>query len=168
MTPARKRGGGGGASRRGKGRARHESSAGGVVVRLHDGRPLFLVIRDSYDHWGFPKGHVEAGERADIAALREVMEEAGVQDVTVVGPIATIEWWFRLHGDLIHKNCQYFLMQTAVESTRPQESEGISECRWVTIEDARALIKYSNARDVLQRAYEMVVVRPTITVPATG
>jgi 8-oxo-dGTP pyrophosphatase MutT (NUDIX family) len=47
-------------------RARLETSAGGVVVRMGaaaDGaaRPLFLIIRDSYDNWGFPKGHVEQG-----------------------------------------------------------------------------------------------------------
>jgi hypothetical protein len=42
--------------------ARLETSAGGVVVRMSraaDGeRPLFLIIRDSYNNWGFPKGHV--------------------------------------------------------------------------------------------------------------
>jgi 8-oxo-dGTP pyrophosphatase MutT (NUDIX family) len=58
-------------------RARLETSAGGVVVRMGaaaDGaaRPLFLIIRDSYDNWGFPKGHVEQGEKPEAAALREV------------------------------------------------------------------------------------------------
>ena len=53
-------------------RAQRETSAGGVVYRLESGTPLFLLIRDSYANWGFPKGHLEAGERADEAALREV------------------------------------------------------------------------------------------------
>lgn len=168
MTPARKRG----SARKGKGSSRRESSAGGVVFRVSGGQPRFLLICDSYDKWGFPKGHLERGERADTAALREVMEETGLRALTLVGlppSIATIEWTFRLRGELIHKSCQYFLMETAVENTRPQKSEGISACRWATLDAARALISYENAREVLQRAYEIVMARQAVaTSSATG
>ncbi|MFL5623143.1 MAG: NUDIX domain-containing protein, partial [Gemmatimonadaceae bacterium] len=51
--------------------AKEETSAGGVVYRVVDGLPLYLLIRDSYRNWGFPKGHVEHGELPDGAALRE-------------------------------------------------------------------------------------------------
>jgi bis(5'-nucleosidyl)-tetraphosphatase len=148
--------------RKGK-RARRESSAGGVVFRSAE-QPLFLVIRDSYGNWGFPKGHLERGERAATAALREVMEETGLRSLKLIGAIATIEWYFRLHGDLIHKNCQYFLMETDAVDTQPQESEGISACRWATLGEARDLIPYDNARVVLQQAYDMIV---TGQAPAT-
>jgi len=40
--------------------ARDETSAGGVVFRLDGGHPLYLLIRDSYQNWGFLKGHLEA------------------------------------------------------------------------------------------------------------
>jgi 8-oxo-dGTP pyrophosphatase MutT (NUDIX family) len=143
----------------GKGRARRESSAGGVVFRVSDGRPLFLVIRDSYGHWGFPKGHLERGERADTAALREVMEETGLRSVSVVGPIGTIDWHFRFRGALIHKDCQFFLMESATDVTKPQRSEGITACRWATGEEARDLIAYENARGVLARAQALLAGR---------
>lgn len=163
MTPDRKRGAG---ARQAKGRTRRESSAGGVVFRQANGRPLFLLIRDSYGKWGFPKGHLERGERADTAALREVMEETGLRAVSVIGSITEIEWRFRFRGALIHKNCQFFLMETSVEDTKPQRSEGITACRWTSIDDARELIIYENAREVLQRAHEMVVARHAV--PSTG
>jgi 8-oxo-dGTP pyrophosphatase MutT (NUDIX family) len=141
------------------GRARRESSAGGVVFRLTDRGPRFLLIRDSYGNWGFPKGHLERDERADTAALREVMEETGLRDLELVGPIATIEWHFRFRGSLIHKNCQFFLMESVSGETSPQQSEGITDCRWTTAEEAHALIVYENARDVLRTAREMVLTR---------
>src|SRR2546422_8542040 len=44
-------------------RAQRETSAGGVVFRRGpDGQVRFLLIRDSYKNWGFPKGHLESGE----------------------------------------------------------------------------------------------------------
>ena len=59
-------------------RAQRETSAGGVVYRLDAGHAVFLLIRDSYQNWGFPKGHLESGERAEDAAVREVREETGI------------------------------------------------------------------------------------------
>lgn len=169
MTPSpRKRDG----ADKGTGRARRERSAGGVVLLTHTTQdasgdvatPLFLLIRDSYGKWGFPKGHVERGERADRAALREVMEETGLRELALVGtsPIATIEWYFRFRGQLIHKSCQYFLMETSVERTKPQKSEGITACRWSTAAEARDLIPYDNARDVLERAHALAIAHQAV------
>ena len=133
-----------------------ETSAGGVVFRIDEGRTLFLLIRDSYQNWGFPKGHLEDGEVAEAAAVREVSEETGLGDLSVRGAIETIDWFFRFRGQLIHKVCHFFLMQTSESSTCPQRAEGITACRWTGFEDACDLVSYANARDVLRRAQEMV------------
>ncbi|HJQ22119.1 MAG TPA: NUDIX domain-containing protein [Gemmatimonadaceae bacterium] len=139
-----------------RGRARHETSAGGVVFRVVDGAVRYLLIRDSYGHWGFPKGHVERGERADTAALREVMEETGLRAVDIAAKIDRIEWFFRFRGTLIHKRCDFFLMETQAEDTQPQRSEGITACQWTPVDEALELIEYENARAVLRRADAMV------------
>lgn len=137
--------------------ARDETSAGGVVIRIADGHPLYLLIRDSYQNWGFPKGHIEDGEAPEAAAIREVLEETGIGDVTVRGAIATIDWFFRFRGQLIHKVCHFFLMETTDSSTRPQRAEGITACWWTRFDEANGVISYPNARDVLRRARDMVV-----------
>ena len=138
-------------------RAQRETSAGGVVFRLHQGRALFLLIRDSYQNWGFPKGHLESGERAEDAAVREVREETGLGDLALRGQIETIDWYFRFRGQLIHKVCHFYLMETTQADTRPQQAEGITACQWVPYEDARTAISYTNARKVLSRAHDMIV-----------
>ena len=136
--------------------AKEERSAGGVVFRMDAGQPLFLLIRDSYQNWGFPKGHIEPGEQPDEAARREVSEETGLRGLVIRGAIDTIDWFFRFRGQLIHKSCQFFLMESMEAMTSPQRNEGITACRWISFEEAETLISYSNARDVLRRAQEMV------------
>lgn len=138
-------------------RAQRETSAGGVVYRVDHGTPLFLLIRDSYANWGFPKGHLEAGERADEAALREVREETGLRDVALRGQIDTIDWYFRFRGRLIHKVCHFFLMETGELETAPQHAEGITACQWAPYDTASVAVSYANARHVLRRAHEMVL-----------
>jgi 8-oxo-dGTP pyrophosphatase MutT (NUDIX family) len=142
-------------------KAKRETSAGGVVFRLEAEspgvvRPLFLLIRDSYNNWGFPKGHVEDGELPEAAALREVGEETGLRDVALRGPVETIDWYFRFRGRLIHKVCHFFLMETDQAGTAPQRTEGITACRWAQFDEACEVISYANARSVLRRANEMI------------
>jgi 8-oxo-dGTP pyrophosphatase MutT (NUDIX family) len=127
-----------------------------VVYRVDNGRALFLLIRDSYGNWGFPKGHVEGQERADIAAMREVMEETGLRSLRLVGRVAAIEWFFRFRGSLVHKDCEFFLMESETSVTRPQKSEGITDCLWTDADEALSRIVYENARGVLRAAAAMV------------
>lgn len=158
-------------------RAREEVSAGGVVYRLVAGpdgatggdqggrgdnalHPVFLLIRDSYGHWGLPKGHVEPGEGPEGAARREVREETGVSELEVDAAIATIDWFFRLRGRLVHKVCHFYLMRAGRPHTCPQRDEGITACRWVGYEEAAALVSYANARGVLARAHGMLARAP--------
>lgn len=137
-------------------RARQEVSAGGVVYRFDQGRPLFLLIRDSYANWGFPKGHLEEGEAPEAAAVREVAEETGLGAIESRGVIETIDWYFRFRGRLIHKVCHFYLMESASAETSPQRAEGITECQWLAYDEAVRMISYANARQVLKRAQEIV------------
>lgn len=148
-------------------RAQQETSAGGVVYRLDGGAPLYLLIRDSYQNWGFPKGHLEQGERAEDAALREVSEETGLSSVALRGMIETIDWYFRFRGRLIHKVCHFFLMETEEAHTLPQRTEGITACQWAGYEEASSVISYTNARLVLRRAQEMITGIPIEAAPGS-
>jgi 8-oxo-dGTP pyrophosphatase MutT (NUDIX family) len=125
------------------------------------GQPLFLLIRDSYKNWGFPKGHIEPGEHPEAAAIREVHEETGLGDLAIRGRIDTIDWFFRFRGQLIHKVCHFYLMETADATTSPQHAEGITACRWTRFEEAQSLISYANARELLRRAQELLAALPS-------
>jgi 8-oxo-dGTP pyrophosphatase MutT (NUDIX family) len=138
-------------------RAVIETSAGGVIYRWRDGRAHVLLIRDAYQHWGFPKGHVEATETAADAALREVQEETGLCTLRLHQRLRTIDWFFRFRGKLIHKYCHFYLIESPEGDTCPQREEGITECIWLPLDEAIASISYDNAREVLMLAAEALL-----------
>lgn len=140
----------------GRRRARIERSAGGVVLRAIGGVVHALVIRDPYDNWGLPKGHLEDGEGSGDAAVREVTEETGLWDVALGPELATIDWYFRAGGKLIHKFCAFYLMGSEVGDPVPQQDEGITQCVWVPLHEAEGRITYDNAREVMKAARRMV------------
>ena len=138
-------------------RARHEVSAGGVVLRRIDGRIHVLLIKDPYGNWGLPKGHLEGSEGPPEAGLREVGEETGLGDLRIGPKLRTIDWYFRLKGQLIHKFCTFFIMASDAGEPIPQEAEGISECVWVPLLEAVDAVDYENARSVVKDAVRIVM-----------
>ena len=58
-----------------------EPTAGGIVFRRVanvPGKVDILLIQDAKNRWTIPKGHIEEGEDAKIAAIREIEEESGI------------------------------------------------------------------------------------------
>lgn len=136
--------------------AQIELSSGGVICRRTSGGGLeVLLIRDSYGNWGFPKGHLEANETPEQAAIRECSEETGLTRLRVIGPVGTTDWYFRVGNALVHKYCDYFLLEADPgESAHPQYGEGIQACCWLSPSEAVQRITYANARQLLRRALE--------------
>jgi 8-oxo-dGTP pyrophosphatase MutT (NUDIX family) len=139
-----------------KKRAELEVSAGGIVFRRDTaGAARFLLIRDSYGNWGFPKGHLEENESPADAAVRETAEETGLDQLILRGPIRIIDWHFRFRGRAIHKYCHFFLLESPAGDPVPQVEEGITDFRWLPLDGALDKLSYDNARGVLKRAGDM-------------
>lgn len=136
-------------------RAKRETSAGGVVFRCTPDGPRYLLILDAYGNWGFPKGHIDEGESPDVAARREIREEAGLGPLILRAPLGMIDWYFRHDKRLVHKYCHYYLFESKDGEPIPQAEEGIAECRWLDEVTAIATVSYDNARIVLRTAVQL-------------
>jgi diadenosine hexaphosphate hydrolase (ATP-forming) len=140
-----------------------EVSAGGLVFRRVRGQVQFAMVRDSYERWTFPKGHVQAGETYSRAANREIREETGLNRLRFVRPLGHIDIWFRdrfVHkGKLVHKYIHYYLFETAPTSKlrRPPPvagSEQITGVTWVPAEKILERSSYKDLRPIIRQAIE--------------
>lgn len=122
------------------------------MTRTLDSGVHVLVIRDPYQNWGLPKGHLEDGESYEEAALREVSEETGLTDLSLGRKVDTIDWYFRRNEHVIHKFCVFYLMSSEEGEPEPQAAEGITECVWIPIAEVEQRITYDNARAIVSKA----------------
>jgi 8-oxo-dGTP pyrophosphatase MutT (NUDIX family) len=132
-------------------RVRDALAAGGVVLRGNgDETEVVIAGRDSDRTWVFPKGTPDRGETIEETAIREVREESGL-DVEIVRSIGTIDYWFAVPGERVHKIVHFFLMRSQGGDVSRHDHE-YDDVRWVSVADARRMLTYDTYRDMLDRA----------------
>ncbi len=123
-------------------------AAGGLVFNP-EGEALFIFRRGS---WDLPKGKIDPGETIKEAAVREVQEETGIQEISL-GPalVNTYHTYKTKKGKRILKKTYWFEMETTDISLTPQTEEDIEVAQWESVEAflARQPIVYKNIRAVL-------------------
>lgn len=135
-----------------------ETSAGGLVVRREgDADMVALIAR--YDRrrrlvWSLPKGHVEAGETVEQAALREVWEETGIT-AQIVAPLGVIDFWFAVEDRRIHKTVHHFLMRYESGEINDDDAE-VVEVAWFPMDDVPAKLAYRDERRLVAKARGML------------
>lgn len=129
-----------------------EVAAGGVVARWTEDTLLFLLIFDGHGNWGFPKGRLLRDETMLEAARREICEETGVCELRLRQDLGDEHWTVVRRGTPREKSCRFYLFETEDVAVVPQTAEGISECRWVTGDEAHRLLTFDQQRHVLHRA----------------
>jgi 8-oxo-dGTP pyrophosphatase MutT (NUDIX family) len=139
-------------------RAATATSAGGIVIRHESGRTSLVVGRRRRDRdgwtWTLPKGTPHPGETREETAVREVAEETGLE-VRITGPLDSIEYWFVQGGQRIHKTVHYFLMEPVGGDLAGHDHE-FEQVRWVTFDEAGAMLTFATERALVARAAEAI------------
>ncbi len=124
------------------------SAAGGIVVNKK-GECLFIFRNGK---WDLPKGKIEKNESIEEAAVREVEEECGIQDVSIVRELKPTYHTYFLEEKPVLKPTYWFEMKCKDVSTLiPQQEEGITDVRWITPSDFKMVRKntYESIKEVI-------------------
>jgi N utilization substance protein B len=130
-----------------------EFSAGGVVYRKEGEEYKFVLVLDAYDKWTFPKGHIEAGEDKEKAALREVGEEIGITKAQSRGYLGSIDIKVKEpNKPPVPKTVYYYLMETAASELSVTKEPEVKDAKWFNPAEALKTISYENALEIFKAA----------------
>ena len=132
-----------------------EVSAGGLVIDQSGKNGLLIGRIDHKDAtgkrilWSLPKGHIEAGETPEQAALREVAEETGIESA-IERSLGVIDFWFMAGGKRIHKTVHHYLFRETGGLLAPQESE-VDEVGWFPLAEIVDRLAYPDEKKLIAR-----------------
>lgn len=128
-----------------------EKSAGAVIFREENNKIYYLLLHYQAGHWGFPKGNIEKGEKAETAAKREVFEETGIKDIEFVsGFKETIKYFYKRDGKSFLKFVTFFLAETKTQKVKISlEHTGY---QWLVHQQALKQLTFLNAKQTLRKA----------------
>lgn len=104
--------------------------AAGGVVKNEKNEVLMIFRRDS---WDLPKGKIDDGESPEAAAVREIQEETGLNDVKLGKLICYTYHTYNMKGKRILKKTWWYTMSTRETALTPQTSEDIEQAIWVEL-----------------------------------
>src|SRR5829696_8472118 len=132
-----------------------EISSGAILYYIDNQTITFLLLHYFRGHWDFPKGNKEKGESDMDTALREIMEETGIIDVTFLeGFKKEIFYKYKRNNHLISKKVVYFLAKS--NSTNVVLSSEHLDFVWEQYDDALKRITYKNSKEILGEGYKFL------------
>jgi 8-oxo-dGTP pyrophosphatase MutT (NUDIX family) len=125
--------------------------AGGGVVVNEKNQVLFIYRRKK---WDLPKGKLDPGEDIKACAIREVMEETGIRNLTIGNLIIVTTHSYEENGMNMQKETHWFEMKASTvdnSTLTPQLEEDIEKIEWVSPENLEEYLSetYTNIQQVL-------------------
>ncbi|MBI4150882.1 NUDIX domain-containing protein [Candidatus Woesearchaeota archaeon] len=130
-----------------------EQCSGAII--LHQGKVL-LIDKAKNHYWGLPKGHIEANETAEQAAVREVKEELGLVIRIVPGFKRVETYQFKEGTKDVEKETTFFIAKSVTDHTKPKHEE-INAAAWFVPSDALSKVTFSNTRTMLEDAFAFAI-----------
>jgi 8-oxo-dGTP pyrophosphatase MutT (NUDIX family) len=142
---------------------RREFSAGGVVLRRVRGEWRLAAIRPGGkdDVWALPKGLVGRGESPADTALREVVEETGVEG-RLVEKLGDVRYVYTWSGERVFKVVSFFLVRYVrgrLGDIPDRFRHEVAEARWLPLDEAPKLLSYTGEREMAAKALERIAER---------
>ena len=120
-------------------------AAGGKVI--NNNSEILFIYRNK--KWDLPKGKAEKNEIISETALREVKEETGIKNLSIIKPLDKTYHIFKRDGKNYLKSTYWFEMKSDFNGKfKPQKKEGITRVEWIGIENLSSILakSYANIR----------------------
>ncbi|MGB3946654.1 MAG: NUDIX domain-containing protein [Bacteroidia bacterium] len=123
-------------------------AAGGLVKNKNE--QWLFIFRNG--RWDLPKGKIEKGEAIKEAAIREVEEECGINELKIIKELPSTYHTYSIEEKNVLKRTYWFEMSTNYnKKLTPQLEEGITDVKWLSKNQLKQVIDntYESIKDVL-------------------
>ena len=120
-------------------------AAGGKVI--NNKSEILFIYRNK--KWDLPKGKAEKNENISQTALREVEEETGIKNLSIIKPLDKTYHIFKRGKTNYLKTTYWFEMKSDYNGKfKPQKKEGITRVEWIGVENLSYILpkSYANIR----------------------
>ncbi len=120
-------------------------AAGGKVI--NNKSEILFIYRNK--KWDLPKGKAEKNENISQTALREVEEETGIKNLSIIKPLDKTYHIFKRGKTNYLKTTYWFEMKSDFNGKfKPQKKEGITRVEWIGVENLSSILtrSYANIR----------------------
>jgi len=120
-------------------------AAGGKVI--NNKSEILFIYRNK--KWDLPKGKAEKNEIISQTALREVEEETGIKNLSIIKPLDKTYHIFKRGKKNYLKTTYWFEMKSDYNGKfKPQKKEGITRVEWIGVENLPSILlkSYANIR----------------------
>jgi len=153
-----------GAMKQERNRVIEHKSASAVIYLIEKGRIRIILLKKKDGPWVLPKGHIEEGESAEKAALREAGEEAGLRRGKIIKLLQKNFYTFKpKYGFAKHKKTVILYLVKADRITfKPMKYEGFEEVGAFDGEDAIKRAFYNSEKTAIKKALKIIKIHHRI------
>lgn len=131
-------------------------SAGGIIFYQKNNSKYYALVLDAHGRWTFPKGKISEGEDLRTAALREIREEIGLDNITLYDKVGEIEVVVNEpHKKPTPKTIHLFLGETEKQNFTITKEPEVKDAAWVKESEVIKRLGYDQAKSIFKRALEM-------------
>ena len=127
-------------------------TAGGIVLQKQTGK--VLLVEQANQTWSLPKGHIDKGEDALDAAIREIKEESGITQLKLIKKLGN---YSRYKMDIYGgddrtelKSMTFFLFRTSEKKLAPEDPNNPS-ARWVSKEKVPSWLTHRKDKEFFEK-----------------
>ncbi len=126
-------------------------AAGGIV--MNPNKEILWIFRRGF--WDLPKGKLDPNETIEACAIREVMEETGIDHLVLGELILTTKHQYhdKYLDTQVEKTTYWYAMTTnTLQDGKPQSEEDIEAIAWVKKTDMAPYLEktYDTIKEVME------------------
>ena len=133
----------------------YELSCGAVVFTRKNDEIFYVIVKSIEGFYGFPKGHMEKNETEKETALREILEEVGLEVKIDEGCRIVAEHPLPKKKGVM-KRIIYFVAEYENQIIKYQQEE-LQDARLMKYEEAISSFQFEESKNILKEANEYIL-----------